>query len=181
MTGNIPTFVEIRFRKRRTMRRIAHCSRNIEKAFRSRKIWVSAMSQRRGMKPSAATMYGIRPVRGECFGRCDPVCATCCDSIAAMALTIYVRPVEGRLGAELVTASARFGTSRGAESGNPASAVPTHHSVGQMELFVNSVVKQRLAAEVPSRLRVICATPIQKRADSHRSKRFLCCVCRSVR
>jgi hypothetical protein len=51
----------------------------------------------------------------------------------------------------------------------------------QMELIENSVTEQRLAMKFRSRLRVICATPIQKRADSHRSKRFLCCVCRSVR
>ena len=56
-----------------------------------------------------------------------------------------------------------------------------HQSAGQMELIENILIKQRLATEVRSRLRVICATPIQKRPDSHRSKRFLCCVCRSVR
>ena len=56
-----------------------------------------------------------------------------------------------------------------------------HQSAGQMELIENIFTKQRLATEGRSRLRVICATPIQKRPSSHRSKRFLCCVCRSVR
>jgi hypothetical protein len=45
----------------------------------------------------------------------------------------------------------------------------------------NNVLEQGLAMKVRSRLRVICATPIQKRRDSHHSKRFLCCVCMCLR
>ena len=69
----------------------------------------------------------------------------------------------------------------GARKGKPARRVPAQRSARQMELIENSVMEQRLAMKVRSRLRVICATPIQKRLESHRSKRFLCCVCRSVR
>jgi hypothetical protein len=50
-----------------------------------------------------------------------------------------------------------------------------------MEPTGNNMINQRLVVKARSRLRVICATPIQKRSDSHRSQRFLCCVCRSLR
>ena len=40
--------------------------------------------------------------------------------------------------------------------------------------------KQYLARVLPSHLRVICATPTQKRRDWCRSEAFLCCVCTGV-
>jgi hypothetical protein len=49
------------------------------------------------------------------------------------------------------------------------------------EPFENRLYKQRLTMKARSRLRVICATPIQKRAAPRTSTRFLCCVCISHR
>ncbi len=49
------------------------------------------------------------------------------------------------------------------------------------EPFENCSYKQCLTMKVRSRLRVICATPIQKRAAPRASTRFLCCVCISHR
>ena len=81
--------------------------------------------------------------------------------------------------------SRRFGRSircgRGAKGGKPAGRVPTQQSARQIELIENNVAEQSLAMKVPSRLRVICATPIQKRRVGHRSERFLYCVCRNLR
>ena len=51
----------------------------------------------------------------------------------------------------------------------------------QMELFKKSYKNQLVAGKYRSRLRVICATPIGKGAESGCWKRFLCCVCRSPR
>ena len=73
------------------------------------------------------------------------------------------------------------GVGRGAQGGKRRSARSRHQSGRQMELIENSVAQQRLAMKVRSRLRVICATPFQKRIVRHRSKRFLYCVCRSLR
>ena len=58
---------------------------------------------------------------------------------------------------------------------------PHRQSRRQLELFENTKSKQWLAAKLQSQTRVICATPFGKRAASGRSKRFLCCVCRSPR
>ena len=76
---------------------------------------------------------------------------------------------------------ARFGASRGARGGKPADRVPKQPSARQMELIGNGFTEQRLAPKFRSPLRVICATPFQKRSVWHRSERFLYCVCRSVR
>ncbi len=70
---------------------------------------------------------------------------------------------------------------RDARGGKPACRVPTQQSARHTELIENSVTKQRLAMKIRSRLRVICATPFQKRLFGHRSERFLYCVCRSLR
>jgi hypothetical protein len=43
--------------------------------------------------------------------------------------------------------------------------------------FKNPSRKQQLMMKVRSRLRVICATPVGKRAAPSASTRFLCCVC----
>jgi len=67
------------------------------------------------------------------------------------------------------------------EGKKPANRLLAQRSARQMELIENRFGEQRLAMKVRSRLRVICATPFQKRPDSHRSQRFLCCVCRSLR
>jgi hypothetical protein len=45
------------------------------------------------------------------------------------------------------------------------------------EAFKNPSYKQCLMTKVRSRLRVICATPVGKRAAPSASTRFLCCVC----
>ena len=58
---------------------------------------------------------------------------------------------------------------------------PHRQSRCQLELFENTEWKQSLAAKRQSQTRVICATPVGKGAASGRSKRFLCCVCRSPR
>ena len=63
----------------------------------------------------------------------------------------------------------------------PANRPLARRSARQMELIENRFGEQRLAMKVRSRLRVICATPFQKRPEFHRSQRFLCCVCRSLR
>jgi hypothetical protein len=73
----------------------------------------------------------------------------------------------------------RFGS--GADCGKPASAVPTHQSAAQMGLIQYFQTKQILAMKVRSRLRVICATPVQKRAAKDGLRQFLCCVCRDLR
>jgi hypothetical protein len=70
---------------------------------------------------------------------------------------------------------------KGVGAGKPAHRLPTQQSSGQMELTENASIKQWLAAKALWPLRVICATPFQKRSDSHRPTRFLCCVCRCLR
>jgi hypothetical protein len=80
-----------------------------------------------------------------------------------------------------VLSVARFGASRGARAGKRSHQLLGRLSTRQMELIENSMTEQRLAMKVRSRLRVICATPFQKRADSHRSEQFLYCVCMGVR
>jgi hypothetical protein len=82
---------------------------------------------------------------------------------------------------EAVAFAARFGASRGARGGKPAGRVSTQQSVRQTELIENNVIEQRLAVIGRSRLRVICATPFQKRPFRYRSERFLYCVCRNLR
>ena len=62
-----------------------------------------------------------------------------------------------------------------------AGRLPAHRCAPEMEPIENILIKQRLLMKVRSRLRVICATPLQKRADSAHSERFLYCVCRSLR
>src|SRR5450756_847526 len=65
----------------------------------------------------------------------------------------------------------------GVEGGNPRDRVPAQRSPHQVELVENSVAKQKLAMKVQSRLRVICATPFQKRlSGSVRSGSFVACV-----
>ena len=64
---------------------------------------------------------------------------------------------------------------------NRRPGVPKQPSARQMELIGNGFTEQRLAPKFRSPLRVICATPFQKRSVWHRSERFLYCVCRSVR
>jgi hypothetical protein len=54
-------------------------------------------------------------------------------------------------------------------------------SAAEMAPIKKIVTKQGFETKAGSRLRVICATPVQKRSDSHRSGRFLHCVCRSLR
>jgi hypothetical protein len=49
---------------------------------------------------------------------------------------------------------------------------------GRMELFKKGMTQQLLTTKFSHRLRAICATPVQKGADSTRLARFLCCVCR---
>jgi hypothetical protein len=66
-----------------------------------------------------------------------------------------------------VTVSApviRFGVNQGAQGGKPVSRVPTLRSPPQMRLTENSYMEQRLAMKIRPRLRVICATPVQKRS-----------------
>jgi hypothetical protein len=63
----------------------------------------------------------------------------------------------------------------------PAFGVPAPRSARQIELFENSLMKQRFVTKGRSQLSVNCATPIQKRLPSQGPKRFLCCVFRGVR
>jgi hypothetical protein len=48
--------------------------------------------------------------------------------------------------------------------GKPASRVPTQQSTAKTRVTENSIMEQRLAMKIRSRLRVICATPVQKRS-----------------
>jgi hypothetical protein len=75
----------------------------------------------------------------------------------------------------------RFGARRGPGRAKSAHRPPAQQSAAEMEPIENIVTKQRFAMKVGSRSRVICATPVQKRSDLHRSERFLYCVCRSLR
>jgi hypothetical protein len=66
--------------------------------------------------------------------------------------------------------AARFGVGRSARSGKSyATTACTAICMANRA----SVIEQRLAVKSRSRLRVICATPFQKRPDLHRSERFL--------
>jgi hypothetical protein len=58
----------------------------------------------------------------------------------------------------------RFGANKGARAGKPVSRVPTQRSALKVEPTENSFMEQRLAMKIRSRLRVICATPVQKRS-----------------
>jgi hypothetical protein len=84
-------------------------------------------------------------------------------------------------GASEAVLAARFGANPSPRRGKPASALLAQRSQGQNGLLKIHIKNQLLAAKARSHLRVICATPIQKRSDSHRSERFLYCVCRSLR
>jgi hypothetical protein len=88
---------------------------------------------------------------------------------------------SGFIGMDSVDSGTRFEANQCPKMENRREGCSRSALRTQMELIENSVTEQRLAMNFRSRLRVICATPIQKRAQSHRSKRFLCCVCRSVR
>jgi hypothetical protein len=52
---------------------------------------------------------------------------------------------------------------------------------GAMEPNENFKTNQLLKTKASKELRVICATPANKRASRPVSKRFLCCLCISVR
>jgi hypothetical protein len=112
------------------------------------------------------------------FGRANPMLRV---TISRPKRHLASPMISGRI----VQRRGRFGsTIRGNQArgrGKPAPRVPTQCSARQIELIENSMTEQRLAMKVRSRLRVICATPFQKRPDSHRSERFLCCVCINVR
>jgi hypothetical protein len=64
---------------------------------------------------------------------------------------------------------------------NVALVAARHDLVIKMEPFQKHLYKQGLTMKIRSRLRVICATPRQKRAAPLASRRFLCCVCISLR
>jgi hypothetical protein len=66
-------------------------------------------------------------------------------------------------------------------SGKHRSDCSCHDLAFKMGRFENHLYKQRLTMKIRSRLRVICATPRQKRAAPLSSKRFLCCVCMALR
>jgi hypothetical protein len=75
----------------------------------------------------------------------------------------------------------RFGAEEGAPGGKPAGRLLTQRSAPKMRRIENIIMEQRLAMNFRSRLRVICATPVQKPSVWCRSKRFLCCVCKALR
>jgi hypothetical protein len=66
------------------------------------------------------------------------------------------------------------------DGGKPAVGDAQASISRQMELIENSITEQWLAMKSRSRMRVICATPFQKRAVGGRSERFLCCLCTGV-
>ena len=77
------------------------------------------------------------------------------------------RIVQGRFWGQGVVSVVRFGAREGpreAEGDVPAARTTI---VPEMEPIENTFVNQWLVMKVRSRLRVICATPLQKRSDSH--------------
>jgi hypothetical protein len=149
-----------------------------ENAFRARKIWVSALSRcpvRVALRLAImASMHGKYVDRRGRAGEASIPSRGDGDS------PLYAA-IDGRFRGGLAASRARFGGSRGVQRGKPAGQVLRRRTARQMEPIENIVVKQGLAKEPRSRLRVICATPFQKRPDSPRFELFLCCVCRSVR
>jgi hypothetical protein len=117
--------------------------------------------------------------------RCDCHRDVLSRVIAAESCACFAARQRNRFIDRFVWQSGRFCRSIRRKSrckgGKPTGRVPTLRSAHQMELIENTFTEQCLAAKVQSRLRVICATPFQKRAVRHRSKRFLCCVCRCLR
>jgi hypothetical protein len=73
------------------------------------------------------------------------------------------------------------GASRAVMVENRRAGVFTQRSRRHMELIENSLMEQRLVAKALPWLRVICATPFQKRHGGRRSERFFCCVCKRLR
>ena len=57
-------------------------------------------------------------------------------------------------------------------------SLPSQCKRGQRELFKKDMTQQLLTTKFSCQPRAICATPVQKGADSARLRRFLCCVCR---
>jgi hypothetical protein len=104
-----------------------------------------------------------------------PSCATATCAERTRTRTLPLRPSfpDGACGV-------RFGGESSREAESRRAASPGRRSTPEMKLVENSVTDQRLGMKVRSRLRVICATPFQKRPVGARSERFLCCVCRCV-
>jgi hypothetical protein len=153
----------------------------IDIAFRARKIRVSAIFLRRGVEPAAG--FAMRSFRKESFGvsiELHPCINTGCD-IIPRTRTDFAGHSRIAFAMDSVVSVARFGASRGSRAGKCSHRLLKRLTARQMELIENSMTEQRLAMKIRSRLRVICATPFQKRPDSHRSKLFLYCVCMGVR
>ena len=72
---------------------------------------------------------------------------------------------HGRFWGELAAPEARFGGIRDAGQRAAGRRGRTRQFPRQMEPIENTIVKQWLARELRSRLRVICATLFQKRPD----------------
>jgi len=129
--------------------------------------------------------HSISSLRNKGFCNLDPCGA---EPVAAVAtrgrrpILILASPIALRV---IFAAGRRPGRSirceESCEKGKTRRADYLRNDLPQMEPTENSVREQWLAMKARSRLRVICATPFQKRPDSQRSERFLCCVCRSLR
>jgi len=92
----------------------------------------------------------------------------CSPSLIVQRESIWDKPV---------ISVARFGAERDAQGGKPADRSLVQRYARQVELIENIPRKQRLAMNVRSRLRVICATPVQKRPDSRVSSgSFVACA-----
>jgi hypothetical protein len=169
----------------RAMHRHRLSRRIFGNASRSRNIRAFAVSSPTGCNAGAAVAIrdrrcgGLRIPR---LSRSDAATAMLASgAIIAEVIGVFADCPGAHLGRNRSLApldSARGGTPEGQ---NRPGRVPTQRSAHQMELIENSLIHQWLAMKARSRLRVICATPFQKRPVWHRSERFLCCVCRSVR
>ena len=76
---------------------------------------------------------------------------------------------------------ARFDARECSPGGIRAGGPVTRQLGRQMELYKILFLEQWLTIVARSQLRVICATPAGKQAQTGLSERFLCCVCRVLR